>query len=93
MHRSTICTLASAAVGAGYTLVGRYVALRGPGSRWEPTLAGQNPPAKDVTIGVFNQPNNVGDGLNNPATGGAILRCTLTDPRTVAVATKQRFQP
>lgn len=76
---------------AGYALLGLRIALRGPQERWEMALVGQNLTGETVCLGIFNQPNNAAYGVNNPVTGGTVLRCTLNDPRTVALELKARF--
>ena len=76
---------------AGYELYAGRIAIRGPGERWELALVGQNLSNKAFCQGIFNQPNNAALGVNNPATGGTLLRCTLNEPRTLTVEVKARF--
>lgn len=76
---------------SGYAVLGARLALRGPDQRWELALAGQNLTDKAFCLGIFNQPNNAALGVNNPATGGTLLRCTLNEPRTITVEARARF--
>jgi hypothetical protein len=56
------------------------VALRGPQERWKLVVAAENLTNAAFCTGVLNQPNTAAFGLNNPATGGTVLRCALNDP-------------
>ncbi|MDZ4372152.1 MAG: TonB-dependent receptor [Phenylobacterium sp.] len=75
----------------GYQLLSVRLALRGPDQRWEVAAIAQNLTNETYCTGIFNQPNGPAFGLNNPVTGGTALRCTLNDPRTVAVEFKANF--
>jgi len=75
----------------GYAILGGRIALRGPMQKWELALAGQNLTDKAFCTNIFNQPNNAAFGLNNAVTGATALRCTLNDPRQVAIEAKARF--
>ncbi|MBL8773084.1 MAG: TonB-dependent receptor [Phenylobacterium sp.] len=79
------------AVQGGYAQFGARLAIRGPEQRWELALTGQNLTKEDYCVVIFNQPNNAAFGLNNPATGGTVLRCALNEPRTIAVEARARF--
>lgn len=76
---------------AGYELFAGRLAVRGPEERWELALVGQNLSNKAFCLGIFNQPSNAALGVNNAATGGTLLRCTLNEPRTFTVEVKARF--
>jgi iron complex outermembrane receptor protein len=79
------------AVQSGYAILGGRIALRGPMQKWELALSGQNLTDKAFCTNIFNQPNNAAFGLNNPVTGATALRCTLNDPRQVAIEARARF--
>lgn len=76
---------------SGYAILGGRIALRGPMQKWELAMTGQNLTNKAFCTNIFNQPNNAAFGLNNPVTGATALRCTLNDPRQVAVEVRARF--
>ncbi|MEW5684028.1 MAG: TonB-dependent receptor [Pseudomonadota bacterium] len=78
------------AVQAGYELFSARIALRGPQEKWELAFVGQNLTNKAFCTGIFNQPQNAALGLDR-ATGGTVLRCTLNEPRTLAVEARARF--
>jgi iron complex outermembrane receptor protein len=74
-----------------HTLLGARVSLIGAKDRWELALIGQNL-TDELTCGTrFAQPNDAAFGLRNTVTGGTVLRCTLSEPRTFDVAVKVRF--
>lgn len=75
----------------GYSTFGARLALRGPEETWELALSGQNLTNKAFCTGIYNQPTYAAYGLANAATGGTVLRCTLNDPRTVAVELRAKF--
>lgn len=79
------------AIQKGYALVGARLAVRGPGERWEVAVSGQNLTSKDVCVGIFNQGNLAAYGIVSSVTGLGVLRCTLNEPRTVALEVKSRF--
>jgi iron complex outermembrane receptor protein len=79
------------AVQSGYATLGGRIALRGPMQKWELAVTGQNLTDKAYCTNIFNQPFNAAFGLNNPVTGATALRCTLNDPRQVAVEARARF--
>lgn len=74
-----------------HTIVGARVALLGAYDRWELALIGQNLTDELMCGTRFTQPNDAAYGLRDPVTGGTVLRCTLSEPRTFAVALKARF--
>ncbi len=75
----------------GYQLYAGRIAIRGPEERWELALVGQNLSNETYCLGIFNQPNNAALGVNNPVTGGTLLRCTLNEPRTISLEARARF--
>lgn len=79
------------AVQPAYQQLGGRIAIRGPQERWELALAGQNLTNEDFCTGIFNQPNNAAYGLNNPVTGGTVLRCALNEPRTLSLEARAKF--
>lgn len=79
------------AVQSGYATLGGRIALRGPMQMWELAVTGQNLTDKAYCTNIFNQPFNAAFGLNNPVTGATALRCTLNDPRQVALEARARF--
>ncbi|WP_411288578.1 TonB-dependent receptor [Phenylobacterium sp.] len=75
----------------GYSVFALRFAIRGPDQKWEVAIAAQNLTDETFCLGIFNQPSNGPFGLNNAATGGTVLRCTLNEPRNVALELKARF--
>jgi iron complex outermembrane receptor protein len=74
-----------------HTIAGARVALIGTHDRWELARIGENLTDELMCGTRFAQPNDAAFGLRNPVTGGTVLRCTLSEPRTFAVALKARF--
>ena len=74
-----------------HSILGARVSLIGAHDRWELALIGRNL-TDELTCGTrFAQPNDAAFGLRDPVTGGTVLRCTLSEPRSFAVAAKARF--
>ncbi len=74
-----------------HTVVGARLALMDAHDRWELALIGQNLTDELMCGTRFAQPNDAAYGLRDPVTGKTVLRCTLSEPRTFAVALKARF--
>jgi iron complex outermembrane receptor protein len=74
-----------------HSIFGARIALIGAHARWELALIGQNLTDEIMCGTRFAQPNDAAFGLRNPVTGGTVLRCTLSEPRSFAVAAKARF--
>tara|TARA_R100000365_G_C2748694_1_gene81362 strand:+ start:3917 stop:6250 length:2334 start_codon:yes stop_codon:yes gene_type:complete len=75
----------------GYQILGARLALASPDDRWELALAGQNLADDTYCTAIYNQPGGAALGLNNPNTGGTVLRCVLGTPRTYALELKVRY--
>jgi iron complex outermembrane receptor protein len=74
-----------------HSIFGARIALIGAHDRWELALIGQNLTDELMCGTRFAQPNDAAFGLRNPVSGGTVLRCTLSEPRSFAVAAKARF--
>ena len=74
-----------------HSILGARISLMGAHDRWELALIGQNLTDELMCGTRFAQPNDAAFGLRNPVTGGTVLRCTLSEPRSFAVAAKARF--
>lgn len=74
-----------------HSIFGARISLIGARDRWELALIGQNLTDELICGTRFAQPNDAAFGLRNPVTGGTVLRCTLSEPRSFAVAAKARF--
>jgi iron complex outermembrane receptor protein len=74
-----------------HSILGARLSLIGAHDRWELALIARNL-TDELACGTrFAQPNDAAFGLRNPLTGGTVLRCTLSEPRSFAVAAKARF--
>lgn len=74
-----------------HSIFGARISLIGSHDRWELALIGQNLTDELMCGTRFAQPNDAAFGLRDPVTGGTVLRCTVSEPRTFAVAVKAHF--
>jgi iron complex outermembrane receptor protein len=74
-----------------HSIFGARVSLIGANHRWELALIGQNLSDELMCGTRFAQPNDAAFGLRNPVTGGTVLRCTVSEPRTFAIAVQAHF--
>lgn len=74
-----------------YALLAARFTISEPDDRWEVALWGLNLTDEAYCNSRFSQPNDAAYGLRNSVTGGTVLRCVISEPRTYGVEVKSRF--